>query len=243
MNKITNRLAVVMPTYNQGMFLREAVVSVLGQTFRDWGMVIVDDASTDDTEGICREYTRDKRVRYVRREENGKGAGRALNTGFAWCEGELETWWASDNVLYAVAWERMIRFMDTHPEVDVVYTNGELGVMDVTGLVELARKNLWDEVDQNYAPNKALASPGYYYGLTWIWRRWVREKVGEFQAEPCEDADFFFRAEEVGAKFGFLPDTLSWGRRHNANLTRMVAGPGKWDLWTVRNAKKRRGMG
>lgn len=237
------RLSVVMPTYNQGEFLREALDSIMRQTFTDWNLIIVDDASTDDTATICMEYLDDKRVKVVGREVNGKGAGVALNTGFTFATGEYETWWASDNVLYSNAWEYLVRYLDIHPNVDYVYANGEMGVMDKTGQVELRRKNLWEEVDQNWVDGKILRPPGYFLGLTWMWRRPLRLAVGEFQAEPCEDADFVLRAEEAGFKFAFLPDTLGWGRRHSKNMTNTVAAPGRWGARTIEKARQRRAVG
>jgi glycosyltransferase involved in cell wall biosynthesis len=236
------KLSVVMPTYNQGQFLQEALDSIVRQTFTDWRLIIVDDASTDDTAAICQEFVKDPRITCLLRAHNSGGAGIPLNEGFSFCQGEYETWWASDNVLYSNAWEYLVRYLDTHSSIDYVYANGEMGIMDKTGLVELRRKNLWEEVDQNWVDGKILKEPGYYLGLTWMWRRPLRLAVGEFQPEPCEDADFVLRAEEAGCKFAFLPDTLGWGRRHSKNLTHMVAAPGRWGARTMQKARQRRGL-
>jgi glycosyltransferase involved in cell wall biosynthesis len=230
-----------MPVYNHAQFLPESLDSIMRQQFRDWELIIVDDASTDATPDICRRYLSDPRVRYVRRDVNGHGAGVALNTGFPLCTGELETWWASDNTLYSNAWKLMVKFLDEHPDVDYVYANGELAVMDETGLVEIKRKNLWEEVDQNWVPGKILRT-GYFLGLMWIWRRPLRIAVGEFQPEPCEDADFVLRAEEAGFKFAYLSENLGWQRRHNLSLTAMFARPQRWDRFTFNKARRRRGL-
>lgn len=73
MNK-TNQspeVSIGMPVYNGEKFIREALDSLLAQTYTDFELIISDNASTDDTEAICQEYTaKDTRVRYVRQAEN-----------------------------------------------------------------------------------------------------------------------------------------------------------------------------
>jgi glycosyltransferase involved in cell wall biosynthesis len=64
-------VSVGMPVYNGELFIREAVDSILAQTFGEFELIIADNASTDATEAICREYAaRDARIRYVRHSEN-----------------------------------------------------------------------------------------------------------------------------------------------------------------------------
>jgi len=68
------KVSIGMPVYNGGHFIREALDSLLAQTFTDFELIISDNASTDDTEEICREYaTRDLRIRYVRQQRNMGG--------------------------------------------------------------------------------------------------------------------------------------------------------------------------
>lgn len=233
-------LSVVMPTFNYARFLPEALDSILAQTFRDWELVIVDDASTDGTERVCRNYAdRDPRIRYVRRSLNG-GTGAALNDGFSLVSGGLETWWASDNVLYSNAWEELVHFLHLHPDVDHVYANNDIGIMDETGLLELRRVNLWDEVDQTWDPIRL--SRGYFLGCVWAWRRALRETIGPFQPEPCEDYDFALRAVEAGFRFAHHNVCLGWFRRHPANVTATRAKPEGRTLFVHEKARLRRSL-
>ena len=60
-----------MPVFNASEYLRESIDAVLSQTFTDFELVISDNASTDETESICREYAaRDARIRYLRQQRN-----------------------------------------------------------------------------------------------------------------------------------------------------------------------------
>ena len=64
-------VSVVIPTFNRQAFIGEAIESVQKQTFSDWEMLIVDDASTDNTESIVKEYVqKDPRIKYYKNEKN-----------------------------------------------------------------------------------------------------------------------------------------------------------------------------
>jgi len=76
------KVSVVMPTYNRGYCLAESIQSILDQTFEDWELIIVDDGSTDDTEGVVRAF-KDKRIIYKKLDHTGhigavRNAGNAL---------------------------------------------------------------------------------------------------------------------------------------------------------------------
>ena len=63
-------VSVVVPTYNYGRFLDEAIQSVLDQTFKDFELIIVDDNSNDNTKEVVKKYLGDCRVAYYKNERN-----------------------------------------------------------------------------------------------------------------------------------------------------------------------------
>ena len=206
-----------MPTYNQGKFIKEAINSILAQTYKAWELIIVDDASTDDTQEIIKQFLSDARITYIR-NENNKMTGESLNAGFSKATGEYETWWASDNNMYPIMLEELLKCLCTSDRYDHVYSNCECGFMDDTGLAEAYRKKFSHLVGpMNWIEGKL--SSGYYLGICWMWRRELRLKCGPFQKEPCEDYDMALRMAEVGGRFGYLDLALGWQRRHKDNLT------------------------
>jgi len=97
------QVSIGMPVYNGEPFIREALDSLLAQTFTDFELIISDNASTDGTEAICREYAvKDDRIRYVRQAEN---RGALANFQFVLDEavGEYFMWAAADDV-WDVKW-------------------------------------------------------------------------------------------------------------------------------------------
>ena len=91
-------ISVIIPTYNRAKLLLRSMQSVLEQTFTDLELIVVDDASTDDTEQVVTSV-RDDRVRYIRMEKNG-GAGAARNAGIAAARGEWIAFQDSDDVWF-----------------------------------------------------------------------------------------------------------------------------------------------
>jgi len=234
-------LTVVMPTFNHELFVRDAIDSILSQTYPNWELIIVDDASTDSTPSILQSYIlKDRRIRVVVQLVNG-GTGKALNTGFGLSNGALETWWASDNILYPTAFEEMVQYLTLNPKCDHVYCNNEIGVMDHTGEGELFRRNLWEEVDQTWSL-PTLFNNGYFLGCVWMWKRKLRETVGPFQEEPCEDYDFVLRAVEAGFTFEHLNRCLGWQRRWAGNITNTKAKPMNATKLVLDKSKHRRGL-
>jgi glycosyltransferase involved in cell wall biosynthesis len=90
-------VSIGMPVYNGEKYIREALDSLLTQTFADFDLIISDNASTDGTENICREYAgKDKRIRYIRQELN-QGASQNFNHVLNMADGKFFMWAAHDD--------------------------------------------------------------------------------------------------------------------------------------------------
>jgi glycosyltransferase involved in cell wall biosynthesis len=86
------RLSIGMPVFNGEKYLKEALDSILAQTYSDFELLISDNASTDRTEQICREYAaKDRRIRYYRNEKN-IGAPKNFNRVFELSSGKYFRW-------------------------------------------------------------------------------------------------------------------------------------------------------
>lgn len=121
MNRKSPRVSVGMPVYNGEKHLRVAVDSILGQTFRDLELIISDNASTDGTEAICREYAaRDLRVRYHRHPKN-IGGSENYNTVFRRANGQYFKWAASNDHCDPGFIEACVSVLDERPDTVLVY--------------------------------------------------------------------------------------------------------------------------
>ena len=117
------RLSVGLPVYNGQRFLRAALESILAQTFNDFELIVCDNASTDATEQICREYaSRDPRVRYFRHPSN-IGPAANYNACFRHARGELFRWAAHDDVIAPQLFQMSIDALDRDAAAVAVYPN------------------------------------------------------------------------------------------------------------------------
>jgi glycosyltransferase involved in cell wall biosynthesis len=114
----TPAIAVVIPAYNAGRFLSEAIESVRAQTTSQWECVIVDDGSTDETPRRLAAY-RDSRIRWVRQDNSGERAARAR--GVSLTRAPKIVFLDADDRLYPDALARYASFLDTHVTVGVAY--------------------------------------------------------------------------------------------------------------------------
>lgn len=122
MNDVAPRLSIGVPVYNGARFLRATLDSILAQTFTDFELIICDNASTDATESICREYaSRDSRIRYFRNAKN-LGPAPNYNLCFTHARGELFKWAAADDLIAPTFLERCIEKLDADPSMVSVYT-------------------------------------------------------------------------------------------------------------------------
>jgi glycosyltransferase involved in cell wall biosynthesis len=111
------KVSIGMPVYNGERYLGEALDSLLAQTFTDFELVIVDNASIDRTAELCRSYTRrDDRVRYVRNRAN-YGAIYNFNNVFRLTTGEYFKWAAYDDVCEPEFLSRCLEVLDEDPGV------------------------------------------------------------------------------------------------------------------------------
>jgi glycosyltransferase involved in cell wall biosynthesis len=118
------RVTVVIATYNRAYILREALESVLAQTFRDFEVVVADDGSTDDTPELIRGF-QDPRIRYLRHEQN-RGCSAAYNSGIAAASGDLIGFLDSDDIWKPTYLEEQVDFLTRHPEADAVFTDADV---------------------------------------------------------------------------------------------------------------------
>lgn len=125
------RVAIGLPVFNGADYLDEAIRSILEQTFTDFELIIADNNSTDDTEAICRRHAAaDKRVRYVRHDDN-IGAAPNFNFTFEQASAPLFKWAAHDDVLAPTYLERCIAMLDERP--DAVLCQSLVQIVDRAG--------------------------------------------------------------------------------------------------------------
>lgn len=202
------RVSVVMPVHNGARWLDEAIDSVLAQGFADFELILVDDASRDESPAImAAAAARDPRVRHFRLDTN-VGLPAALNHGFAQARGELHSWTSDDNLLRPQMLDRLVATLDAHPDAGVAYA--DFSLIDDAGN-DLGRSRV--------GPVERLLH-GNNIGAAFLYRRDVTEALGGYDVGlfGVEDYDFWLRAAQ---RFTFveLHEDLYVYRKHGGSLT------------------------
>ena len=200
------KVSIVLPTYNGAKYIRKSIDSCLAQTHSNLELIIVDDASTDETPQIINSYS-DKRIKYVRHSRNLKLPG-ALNTGFKHATGEYLTWTSDDNFYDVNAIEIMVKCLLTYPEIAYVYTD-EYHIDEN------------DNIDRYFAvgPVESLKVDNLIGGC-FLYHRRVYEEIGEYDPDTylAEDYDYWIR---ISKRFRMqrLRRPLYYYRLHKDSLT------------------------
>jgi glycosyltransferase involved in cell wall biosynthesis len=210
-------VSICIPTYNTARYLAQAIESVLAQDFSDYELVILDNASTDNTPEICAQYT-DRRIRYVRFEELTNQAGnfnRCLNEA----RGELLTILHSDDCFLAgFLRDRTTRFAND-PELGLAF--GSVEVIDANG-AHISTSSAFPD-DRTFAPGTlanelvmaCLVSPP-----SLMVRKTLADAAGQFREDLTwgHDWEWSIRLAERG-KAQFAHKALSAYRVHDASGT------------------------
>jgi len=116
------RVSIGLPVYNGEGFLKEALESLLRQTYREFELIISDNASSDLTEEICRDYAgRDERIRYYR-NDNNVGAAKNFNQTFELATGKYFKWAAHDDICAPEFMARCVEVLDRDPAVVLCFS-------------------------------------------------------------------------------------------------------------------------
>lgn len=212
----TPRVSVVMPTHNGLPFLDESIRSILDQTFNDFEFVILDDASTDGSDKVLREWgKRDNRIRLFKNNRKF-GLPGSSNVVVLNSSAPLVARMDADDISHPERLQRQWDIMQTQPDVVAVGTLCE-GI-DASGR-PVRPRDRWRVVRRSpYVP--------FPHGSA-MFRRATFDAINGYSEEFCggEDQDFFFKMTTLG-RVVTLPDMLYQFRYHSANTTFASGGAG-----------------
>src|SRR5437773_3361686 len=242
-------VSVVIPTFNSADYLAQAIQSVLVQTYQDFEIIVVDDASTDHTEEVLRPFA--KRICYVRQDRGGPSVAR--NRGILQARGEMIAFLDADDVWRPTKLARQVEFLDYYPEACLVYTDFTRGPQP--GSNNESRLQAFKPRDSTQA-FQGLLEENFIATPTVMVRRSALARSGLFDPKlrGSEDLDLWLRlAGKPGGwhalrlcegraevamtprpsktqgvppvsdrRFGFIDEILVDVRRHDANTSRTV---------------------
>ncbi|MFN0277451.1 MAG: glycosyltransferase family 2 protein [Pyrinomonadaceae bacterium] len=213
-----SKISVIIPNYNYGRYLRQAVQSALDQTLRPHEIIVVDDGSTDESKEILRGFG--DSIKII--EQSNKGVAAARNNGAEIADGEFLAFLDADDYWHNEKLEKQMEKFDSDAEIGFVHC-GHSNV-DENGV------HLDDYISgqEGWVASELLRFQEVVIANTIIVRREVFKKVGGYdtnrELHPSEDWDLCYRLARV-CKLGFVRESLLYYRQHgqggHTNIGRM----------------------
>jgi glycosyltransferase involved in cell wall biosynthesis len=205
-------ISVIIPTYNYGSFLPDALDSVIAQGYAPFEIILVDDGSTDDTAMVAARYRAHlgDALHYIRRD-NPSSPANARNVGLEQAKGELITFLDADDVWTPTCLRDQLHMFEIFPQVGVVM-----------GTLRFWR--VYNPSEPTLSPPSVVTQLG-----AMVVKRQVIDLVGKFDTDfrTSEDIDWFLRAREMGVLVALGAHVVLHYRQHNNNLSRDRSAGGR----------------
>lgn len=216
-------VTILLPFHNAAATIDVAVASIAGQTYSTWELLLIDNASTDESPSIAYHWAkRDQRIRVL--HEPRIGIAHALNTGLAHAQGKYIARMDADDISHPERLARQAAYLDAHPGIGVLGTRTSFAstMPEHRGMQAFVN---WQnalitphEHDVKRFVDAPLAHP------TVLFRRELVEQHGSYDTGPLpEDHELWLRWMDAGVRFAKLPEELLAWNDHAGRLSRTHA--------------------
>ncbi|HYH08080.1 MAG TPA: glycosyltransferase family A protein [Thermoanaerobaculia bacterium] len=204
-------VTTIIPVFNRPAMLREAVGSVLAQTYRPIEIIIVDDGSTDETPAVADALAREHpEVRVI--HQTNRGVGPARDAGRRAARGEFIQHLDSDDLLYPRKFELQVAGLDAHPECGVSYCWTRTRQLDGTFEPHSAKRT-GERVESMFP---AMLEQRWWHTPTPLYRASLIQRAGEWLAlRNEEDWEYDARIASFGVRLHYVEEWLVEVRQHS----------------------------
>ena len=210
------KISIVIPTYNRGGYLSQAIKSALDQrrVYSNFEVLVIDDGSTDNTNKIVQSF-QNKRVRYIYKEHSGCPNTRNFAIDNAY--GDYILWLDSDGAILPEILLKYVQFVNRFPEVEIFYPDLYITDANLSIKKKLKYKDWYNRNDEltakllfgNHVPNGGI-----------IIKKSLYERIGNFDESFVQAYDYEFYSRAVGqAKFKKFEQFIYKLRSHDSNMS------------------------
>ena len=207
------KISVLLPVYNSELYIKEAIDSILNQTFSDFELLVIDDASTNTSVEIIQSYT-DSRIQLIVKSQNS-GYTNSLNHGLTIAKGEYIARMDSDDISMPTRFEKQIAFLDNN--TDYVLCGANFSILESNEVKILPENH--DDIQMQFIANCCIAHP-----VVMLRKSVFLENKIQYNAEkePAEDYDLWVRLLQYG-KLHNIQEVLLRYRVHNMQTSNLKA--------------------
>lgn len=203
------QISVLMPVYKTAPYLRQAIDSMLAQTFGDFELIVLNDGSPDEAEAIIDSYTDERIVRYT--GKTNVGLANILNIGIDMARGKYIARMDSDDISLPNRLQVQFDYLEQHPDIDLMSV-----AMQKFG--EDNKIMRYDNATEDIKFNALFFSPVLHASSMWRKERFAHLRY-EQDFVPAEDYRLWTRALVAGMHMRNLPDVLYLYRQYSSQAT------------------------
>lgn len=213
------RVSVIIPTFNSGRYITEAIDSVLKQTYRNIEIIIIDDGSTDNTTALLAPYIQQRAIRYF--HQNNAGLSAARNTGVSLAVGEYIALLDADDMWKTDKLYIQVEVLSSKKDTGMVFT--DFGTFDSKGTVAVSKNHVKFRDGELVTFDKLFANNNFIYPSTVLIKKDVFEACGLFDQglSAVEDYDMWLRIAKKIAISG-INNPLTLIRLHEKNMSKDI---------------------
>lgn len=205
MNKELPLVSIITPSYNQGRFIEDTILSVKNQNYLNIEHIIVDGGSNDNTLEILKKYEGIYNMRWI--SEKDEGQADAINKGFNIARGEIIGWLNSDDIyVFKDAIRNMVNAFQLHPEADLIY--GDVIIMNKESII----KRVSPIFDFNY--KKLLRNDFIAQSALFFRREVIKKNKLRKELNYAMDYEFWLRLAKK-YKFLYINRIITADRNHS----------------------------
>jgi len=229
------KVSVIIPAYNAEKYLSESIESVLNQTFKNFELIIVNDASTDNTKKIAEKIAnKNNKVILINHHKNKFRSG-ALNTGIKKSRGEYICFLDADDKFFEDKLFFQVNYLENHSEIDMIYGGAEfLGKLGKTKILDSSidlRKRMIDSMQKSFSElnekvHAIFSKPGEEtYGIIAGCSVMIRRKVFDKckfdeNLRNIEDYDLWYQIIGKGFKIKHVYKNFYYYRIHEGQKSK-----------------------
>ncbi|HET8871228.1 MAG TPA: glycosyltransferase [Aquabacterium sp.] len=211
-------MSVVMPARNAKATLAATLDSLVQQSCKDFEVILVDDASTDETPMLAEAYSDRLSIRVISNREN-QGVAKSINIGLSQGDSEFVVRLDSDDLARPDRLQKQLDFMRAQPQIDVCGSHVEIFSDEDAQRQVLAHPTSNAGIKTAFVQRCAIAHPSV------MARRSFYDSVGTYDPrfDFAEDYELWCRGALLGKQFANIPETLTYYRRHAGQVSKQKA--------------------
>jgi len=233
-------VSVIVPNYNHARFLRQRIESVLGQTYQDFEVILLDDCSTDESQSIIGECAGDPRIRIEFNEKNSGSSFKQWNKGVRLASGKYVWIAESDDYADARLLERLVGRLDAEPTAVLAYCRSwrVSGKGETAGFADYYHSDLHPSRWAADFCADGLEECGKYLvhrntisnASSVVFRKAVYERIGgaDEGLRLCGDWKLWASMALTGGTISYVGEPLNYYRFHDASVSEKSLRNGVW---------------